>query len=126
MSAGKAPSDWRPTIRSELPCFGLTEVFCPSKRVAKTYGGLIALAQSICATCEFQEPCHAEAEYNQEPFGVWGGENFEDRWRGKHRSQPLGRLARLIPLVRNGQFIDERRDDPDDDDQSTFRGRETA
>lgn len=40
-----------------------------------------AAAKRICATCELQAPCLAQALENRERDGVWGGTDAEERKR---------------------------------------------
>jgi WhiB family transcriptional regulator, redox-sensing transcriptional regulator len=35
-------------------------------------------AKSLCRTCPLQETCLAEAVERREPWGVWGGQLFEN------------------------------------------------
>lgn len=61
----------------------------------------VEIAKSLCRTCPVREVCLAGALQRREPWGVWGGELFEQgaviprkRPRGRPRkADQLGRTA---------------------------------
>ena len=65
---------------TSTPCHGLTEFFYsfdPDQQ---------ATAKLICSTCPLREPCLIVAMKRDEPDGIWGGYDAEER-----RLLPLGR-----------------------------------
>ena len=59
--------------RDEAPCTGAEgDLWFASGPHA------IELAKSLCRTCPLRTSCLAEAVERHEPWGVWGGELFEN------------------------------------------------
>jgi WhiB family redox-sensing transcriptional regulator len=86
-------SDEAPDLWADAACRDesgtLTELFF-SDEIAD-----IALAKSICATCQLREPCLRGALDRREPWGVWGGQLFvngvvlaQKRKRGRPPKHP--------------------------------------
>jgi WhiB family redox-sensing transcriptional regulator len=74
----------------EVPCAGgEADLWFTSHPAA------VARAKTLCRACPLQERCLAEAVERREPWGVWGGELFENgaivtfkRPRGRPRKHP--------------------------------------
>jgi WhiB family redox-sensing transcriptional regulator len=62
----------------------------------------IARAKHLCTTCPLQELCLAEAIERREPWGVWGGQLFENGHLLAHKRRrgrpPKARPAEVIVI----------------------------
>lgn len=38
------------------------------------------IAKRVCANCEVRENCKEKARANREEYGIWGGEDEDERW----------------------------------------------
>lgn len=57
----------------EVPCSGTDgDLWFASHPAA------VERAKSLCRTCPLQQSCFEEAAERREPWGVWGGELFEN------------------------------------------------
>lgn len=72
-------------------CSGLSNLFfAPPAERPQTRFRREQAARALCATCPVKSVCRDYARSNHE-YGVWGGENEEERVRsGAHLSAPLG------------------------------------
>jgi WhiB family redox-sensing transcriptional regulator len=70
--------------RTEVtPCAGVeADLWFASHPVA------IERAKTLCQSCPLREECLAEAMERREPWGVWGGELFENGAVIKHKRRP--------------------------------------
>lgn len=64
----------------------------------------IARAKRICAECPVLSPCLEQAIANREPWGVWGGQMFQNgrilaSKRRRGRPPKVARLEDLLPDV---------------------------
>jgi WhiB family transcriptional regulator, redox-sensing transcriptional regulator len=58
-------------------------------------------ARRVCRSCPVLQECRSWARLHHE-YGFWGGESEEDRARaGYFVELPVGRVARLIPTLRD-------------------------
>lgn len=67
-----AAAEWRHRARCRDPSGEITRLFF-SHDIFE-----IARAKAICARCPVRVPCLRSAVERAEPWGVWGGELFED------------------------------------------------
>jgi len=81
--------------RLELPCHG-TE----GDSWFASAPSAVERAKALCRACPLQQPCLAGARERREPWGVWGGELFENgaivafkRPRGRPRKDTAAQLA---------------------------------
>ena len=64
----------------------------------------IARAKAICSVCPVASECYETAAASHEPWGVWGGQWFENGHpgeptrRGRPRLRPLPTIADEVPL----------------------------
>jgi WhiB family transcriptional regulator, redox-sensing transcriptional regulator len=81
--------------RFKLPCHGTEGDFWFASDPSA-----IERAKALCQACPLQRSCLAGAEERREPWGVWGGELFQDgaivafkRPRGRPRKDAGAQLA---------------------------------
>ena len=95
MSAGR---EWR----SRAACLGTTpDLFFPSAESGVAYQAQVAAAKAVCARCEVQADCLADALVRM-PYGIAGGLTAEERRARRSGRSPL-RAAPASPRPRSTQ-----------------------
>lgn len=77
MKSSNNPYGWQDYAQCATGTGGLSKLFFSTARGPKQRTRDVASAKQICETCKVSELCYQAAVDNQEPWGVWGGVEFE-------------------------------------------------
>jgi WhiB family redox-sensing transcriptional regulator len=76
MGPGDNWADWAACRGSDPEIFFPEPLQNPGNTEKERYAAALSKAQGICAECPVQADCLAEAEANEETWGIWGGKDF--------------------------------------------------